>query len=86
MRSAPKPSSPEPGEGIDGSSRGIDILVVVADGHVLQDRKRILAILTDGYRLPDAAAHALLSTAVPFSLEGEPGNETVVFTVDDHTA
>ncbi len=46
--------------------------------HFEDDRPAILKVMT-AWDVPQAATHALLSQAVPFTIEGE----TVVFSVED---
>lgn len=46
-----------------------------------KDRKYLRRVFTEGWTgLPDDAVDALLSGKVPYTLEGEKGNENVVFT------
>lgn len=46
--------------------------------HFKKDRAVLVKVLA-GWNLPKSAIHALLSKAVPYTVEGE----TVVFTVED---
>ena len=51
----------------------------VSGYHFKSDRKAIRRVFVDGYSLPEAAADALLSGKVPYSVNDE--NATVSFTV-----
>lgn len=45
-----------------------------------KDRAYLRRVFTEGWGLPDRAVAALLSGKVPYTLEGEKGQEMVVFT------
>jgi hypothetical protein len=51
--------------------------------HFEADRRKLCAVVVATWSgVTDAAADALLSQRVPFTLEGEEGNEAVLFEVD----
>lgn len=50
--------------------------------HFKLDRKQLRKVITKGWGIPETAAEALLSGAVPFTVEGKEDMEAVVFTVE----
>lgn len=51
--------------------------------HFPKDRKAILRTITEGWKIPAEAGKALLSEAVPFTIEGTEDLPVVVFTVGE---
>jgi hypothetical protein len=50
--------------------------------HFPKDRKAIANVFVEGWKVPQPAVHALLSEAVPFTVEGTDDMPVVVFTFE----
>ena len=49
--------------------------------HFPKDRKAMIRVISEGWKVPAEAAKALLSETVPFTVEGTDDMPVVVFTV-----